>query len=211
MHDIGDDGLEPEGTCINQRFRDNRVDTMLVGVSIAPVTQGPTWIVRNLFTNFSGTSIKWARDPDGIILIYHNTSWTGAAGVNAMSTITSMHNTVMRNNIFQGTGYAIASTVSGASNNDWNYDNWTTTRSSASPLFKWENIDYPNISQLCAATGLECNGHENPPDLVDPVDGDFTLLPSSPNIDRGMVIPGINDDFFGDAPDVGAYEFGSGR
>jgi hypothetical protein len=118
---------------------------------------------------------------------------------------------VMRNNIFQGTGYAFASTVSGASNNDWNYDNWYTTRSSVNPLFKWENIDYPNISLLCAATGLECNGHENPSDLVNPVNGDFTLLPSSPNIDRGVVIPGINDDFFGSAPDLGAYEFGSGR
>jgi hypothetical protein len=41
------------------------------------------------------------------------------------------------------------------------------------------------------------------------VGGDFTLLPTSPNIDRGVVLPGINDDFIGNAPDVGAYEFAS--
>jgi len=211
IHDIRDDGLEPEGACINQRFRDNRVDTMLVGISLAPVTQGPTWVIRNQFTNFSGTSIKWARDPDGIVLIYHNTSWTNAAGRNAMSVITPMKNSVMLNNIFQGNGYAFEAIVSGATGNDWNFDNWHTTRSSTSSHFKWENIGYLNMSQLCAATGLECNGHENPPGLVNPSGGDFTLLPTSPNIDRGIFIPGINDIFIGNAPDLGAYEFGSGK
>jgi len=209
IHHIGDDGLEPEGACINQRFRDNRVDTMLVGISLAPVTQGPTWVIRNQFTNFSGTSIKWARDPDGIVLIYHNTSWTNAAGRNAMSVITPMKNSVMLNNIFQGNGYAFEAIVTGATGNDWNFDNWHTTRSSTSSHFKWENIGYLNMSQLCAATGLECNGHENPPGLVNPSGGDFTLLPTSPNIDRGIFIPGINDIFIGNAPDLGAYEFGT--
>ena len=209
IHHIGDDGLEPEGACINQRFRDNRVDTMLVGISLAPVTQGPTWVIRNQFTNFSGTSIKWARDPDGIVLIYHNTSWTNAAGRNAMSVITPMKNSVMANNIFQGNGYAFEAIVTGATGNDWNFDNWHTTRSSTSSHFKWENIGYLNMSQLCAATGLECNGHENPPGLVNPSGGDFTLLPTSPNIDRGIFIPGINDIFIGNAPDLGAYEFGT--
>ena len=67
------------------------------------------------------------------------------------------------------------------------------------------------MSQLCAATGLECNGHENPPGLVNPSGGDFTLLATSPNVDRGVLIPGINDDFIGSAPDLGAHEFGNGR
>ena len=211
IHHIRDDGLEPEGACINQRFRDNRVDSMLVGISLAPVTQGPTWIVRNLFTNFSGTSIKWARDPDGIVLIYHNTFWTNAPGLNAMSMITVARNSVMRNNIFQGNGYAFEELVTGSTGNDWNYDNWHTTRDPASSHFKWENIGYLNMSQLCAATGLECNGHENPPGLVNPSGGDFTLLATSPNVDRGVLIPGINDDFIGSAPDLGAHEFGNGR
>jgi hypothetical protein len=60
IHHIGDDGLEPEGACINQRFRDNTVDTNLVGISLAPITHGPTWVLRSLFTNFTGTSIKEA-------------------------------------------------------------------------------------------------------------------------------------------------------
>ncbi len=207
IHHISDDGLEPEGACINHRFRNNVVDTMLVGVSIAPVTQGPTWVIRNLFTNYTGTSIKWSSGSDGIALIYHNTSWTNASGLNAMSMIQPVRNSVMRNNIFQGNGYAFEEPFTGSTGHDWNYDNWYTTRGSTGPHFKWENIVYQTMALLCAATGLECNGHENPPGLVNPSGGDFTLLSTSTNIDRGLLIPGINDIFFGSAPDIGAFEY----
>jgi hypothetical protein len=36
----------------------------------------------------------------------------------------------------------------------------------------------------------------------------FTLQPDSLAIDKGVVIPGITEDFIGDAPDIGAYEKG---
>lgn len=73
IHHVSDDGLEPEGACINQRFRNNTVDRSFIGISIAPVTQGPTWVLRNTFTNFTGRGIKFADNSDGIVLIYHNT------------------------------------------------------------------------------------------------------------------------------------------
>ena len=47
IHDISDDALEPEGACVNHRFRNNTIDSSFVGVSLAPVTQGPTWVLRN--------------------------------------------------------------------------------------------------------------------------------------------------------------------
>ena len=208
IHHIGDDGLEPEGACINQRFRNNTVDTMLVGISLAPITQGPTWILRSTFTNFTGSSIKWDLNSDGVVLIYHNTSWTNQKGLNAMSMIHPVHNSVMRNNIFQGNGYAFEEPFTGSTGHDWNNDNWYTTRSPDSPRFKWEDINYDTVADLCTATGLECKGYEDPPGLTNPSGGDFTLLPSSPNIDRGVVIPGINDNFAGHAPDIGAFEYG---
>jgi hypothetical protein len=37
---------------------------------------------------------------------------------------------------------------------------------------------------------------------------DFRLKPSSKAIDAGVVLPNINDDFSGKAPDLGAIEFG---
>ncbi|RPJ21670.1 MAG: hypothetical protein EHM33_25505 [Chloroflexi bacterium] len=205
IHDVSDDGLEPEGACVNQRFRNNIVDRMLIGVSLAPITQGPTWVLHSSFTNFTSSPIKWASDSDGIVFFYHNTSWTNAANLNGMSMITPVHNTVMRNNIFQGNRYAFEEIRTGSTGNDWNNDNWYT-RVPSGPHFKWENINYNTIAQLCTATGLECNGYEDPPGFTNPGAGDFTLLPSSPNIDRGLAIPGINDNFKGNAPDAGAYE-----
>jgi hypothetical protein len=207
IHHIGDDALEPEGAGVNQRFRNNKVDKMLVGVSLAPVTQGPVWILRSSFTNFSGSSLKWDLKSDGAVLVYHNTSWTNAADLNAMSMISPVHNAVMRNNIFQGNGYAFEEPFTGSTGQDWNYDNWYTARGPDVPHFVWEKISYKTIADLCAATGLECNGYDGSPGLTDPARGDFRLLPSSPDIDRGVAIPGINDLFSGRAPDLGAYEF----
>jgi len=209
IYHITDDGLEPEGTCINQRFRNNTVDSTLIGISLAPITQGPTWVLRSVFTNYTSSPIKWASKPDGIVFFYHNTSWTNATNLNAMSMITPTKNTVMRNNIFQGNRYSFEEPFTGSTGNDWNNDNWYTTRAAGYPRFKWENKNYNTIKDLCSGTKLECNGYEDSPGLTKPASGDFTLLSSSPNIDRGVLIPGINDNFKGSAPDIGAYEFAS--
>jgi hypothetical protein len=206
IHHISDDGLEPEGACINQRFRNNIVDAAYVGISLAPITQGPTWVLRSLFTNFTGRAVKWDGNSDGIVLIYHNTSWTNANDVNGMELIRPIHNTVMRNNIFQVSGYGFQGVHTGSTGNDWNNNNWYTTRALDSGHFKWENVIYKTIAKLCAATGLECSGHEGSPGLTNPGSGNFTLLSTSPNVDRGVMIPGINDGFTGRAPDIGVYE-----
>ncbi len=208
IHHISDDALEPEGACINHRFRNNTIDTTLVGVSLAPVTQGPAWVLRSLITNYTGSSFKWDLKSDGVVLIYHNTSWTNAKNLNAMSMLRPVYNSIMRNNIFQGNGFAFEEPFTGSDGHDWDNDNWYTTRGTASPRFKWENKSYKTIKDLCSATNLECNGYESPPGFVNPNNGNFSLLPGSPNVDRGILLPGINDHFAGNAPDVGAYESG---
>ncbi len=206
IHDISDDALEPEGACINHRFRNNTVDSTFVGVSLAPVTVGPTWVLRSTFSNYTERGIKWANNSDGIALIYHNTFWTMAQDVAAMDFITPAHNATLRNNIFQNNGYAVYEVQAGSSNHDWDNNNWYPAHS---PHFKWENVEYATTTKLCTATGLECNSHEDYPKLTNPNTGDFTLTSSSPNIDRGALIPGINDGYHGAAPDIGAYEYSS--
>jgi hypothetical protein len=44
--------------------------------------------------------------------------------------------------------------------------------------------------------------------LIDPETVDLRLREGSPAIDAGAVIPNVNDEFTGDAPDLGAYERG---
>lgn len=206
IHQISDDALEPEGACINQRFRNNTIDSAFVGISLAPVTQGPVWMLRSSISNYSGKAIKWDRNSDGVVLIYHNTGWTEVKGVNAIDLISPVHNAVMRNNIFQSAGYSIYEVRTGSTGHDWNNDNFYTTRTADANHFRWENVLYDSTAKLCAASGLECTGYETAPGLTNPSGGDFTLQSSSPNIDKGVAIPGINDQFSGTAPDVGAFE-----
>jgi len=203
IHHISDDALEPEGACINHRFRNNTIESAFVGVSLAPVTIGPTWVLRSTFANYTGRGIKWAYNSDGVVLIYHNTFWTMAQDIAAMDFITPAHNSILRNNIFQNNGYAVYEARAGSSNHDWSNNNWHTAHNL--PI-KWENVDYATITDLCTATGLSCNSHEDDAGLTNPNISDFTLNPSSPNIDRGALIPGLNDSFSGSAPDIGAYE-----
>jgi hypothetical protein len=205
IHEISDDALEPEGACVNHRFRNNLIESTFVGVSLAPITQGPTWVLRSVIANYTKRSVKWALNSDGVVLLYHNTSWTNAANVTGMDLITPVRNSVMRNNIFQSTGYSFVEVPTGSTGNDWNYDNWYTTRGLSGYHFLWENRNYTNIANLCTATRLECRGHDTDPGFADPSAGDFTLLSSSPNRPR-YCHPGINDDFKGTAPDLGAYE-----
>lgn len=204
IHNIGDDALEPEGTCVNHRFRNNTIDSTLVGISLAPVTMGPVWLLRSTISNYTGRSIKWDRNSDGWVFIYHNTSWIGQPAPNQMELISPVHNSVMRNNIFQGSGYSFEAGNPGSTGHDWNYDNWYTTRGGS--RFKWEGVEYATMNQLCRLLGFECNGHENPPGLVNPAANDFSLASSSPNIDKGILLQGINDSFAGVAPDIGAFE-----
>ena len=48
----------------------------------------------------------------------------------------------------------------------------------------------------------------NPAALYSPGDLDFRLLPDSAAVDAGVILPNINDDFTGSAPDLGALEVG---
>ncbi|MGB7876663.1 MAG: right-handed parallel beta-helix repeat-containing protein, partial [Anaerolineales bacterium] len=207
IHRIGDDAFEPEGACVNHRFRENIVEHAFAGLSLAPVTKGPVWALRTLYANYTGRALKVDQKSDGIALVYHNTFWSDKKNINAIDLISPAFNIVMRNNIFHSNGYLIKEVPTDSTGNDWDNNNLHTTKSLFSPHFKWDNIDYYNIKAFCNATGLECNSYTDDPGLSDPKQGLFTLQATSPNIDRGILIPGINDTYTGKAPDNGAYEY----
>jgi len=48
----------------------------------------------------------------------------------------------------------------------------------------------------------------DPTTLYKPADFDFQLRPNSSAVDVGVRLSGVNDDFTGRAPDLGAYEIG---
>jgi len=202
---VGDDGLEPEGACINNRFHNNVVDTVHNGVSLAPITWGPTWVIRNRFTDYTQSGFKVSNSSSGPVFIYHNTCWTDRDEQNGMSVSGPFSGMVFRNNIVRGTRYALEMTIEALSN-DLDYDNFFTTR--GAPVIKWSNVKYDDLEDWCTVTGLECNGQPLAPGLVDPASGQLAPAADSPNVDAGVLIEGINDDFKGTAPDIGYRETG---
>jgi hypothetical protein len=71
---------------------------------------------------------------------------------------------------------------------------------------KWEGTNHADLAALQSAEGQEIYGLSAPPLFIDPAGGDFTPGAESELINRGTVIPGINDGFEGSAPDMGAVE-----
>jgi hypothetical protein len=203
---IGDDVLEPEGACINNRFRGNVADHLLNGVSLAPITWGPTWVLRNRMTDYQESGFKVSNGSRGRVWLFHNTCFTDRPDHNGMDVSGDFTNMVFRNNIVRGTRYAFEHTLSDMPN-DFDYDNWFTTR--GAPVIKWADVRYDDLAGWCAATGYECNGIPDDPALADPASGRFALTPASPNVDRAERIVGINDQWSGEGPDIGYLELGA--
>ena len=64
--------------------------------------------------------------------------------------------------------------------------------------------DLPTFQSL---TGQEPHGFNVQSGFENAANGDYHLNADSALIDRGLLIPGINDDYTGAAPDIGVYEF----
>lgn len=74
---------------------------------------------------------------------------------------------------------------------------------------RYNNNIQISVSRM-EALGVDVRGNHNytPSDFVNFGADDFRLAPGSGAIDSGIVVPGINDDFLGAAPDAGAFESG---
>lgn len=200
---IADDALEPEGACVNNRFRSNSVSNFHNGISLAPITFGPVWVMRNLLTFYDESALKFSNDSYGRVFIYHNTCFTDYEDHNALNVSGYFENMMFRNNIFAGTRYAFEMSQE-AGDNDLDYNLYYTSR--GVPIVKWDDVRYDTISDWCTATGLECHGLEGNPQFSDVENGDFSLIETSPGVESGVRIYGINDAFSGSSPESGCYE-----
>ncbi len=216
-----DDAIEPEGYCANVRIWGNRIEDVHMAFAVAPAAPGPTWIVRNVAFNFGNTRTSLIdgytasalkinsgySTPIGPLFLYHNTFLTEAPGTDALALLNPGESTIItaRNNVIAGTQYALYKVNPVILDFDW--DALHTT--DPVRFVKWEGTNYDDLAGFQAATGQETGGLVAPPLLVNPTAGNFTPQPESRLIDRGIVIPGINDGFEGLAPDVGAVESGT--
>jgi hypothetical protein len=185
--------------------------------AIAPARVGPVWILRNTAWNLGNThsalvdgqvssAIKINSGdpaPVGPTLVYHNTFLTSVADTDALVLMTPGFSTRLtsRNNLYAGPGHALRkdSTIP----IDFDYDD---LHAGGPSLVRWYATDFPTLLSLQAGVGQEPHGLCAPPALADAAHGNFTPLPGSALIDRGLAIAGIDDGFAGAAPDIGAVE-----
>lgn len=235
LYDIGDDAIEPEGAAVNVRifnnqiYRSARSIAAQAGISVAPVTKGPVWIVRNILSDIKQTAFKFSVGnsvPVGPVFIFHNTVYNSLADFMALLRFwlpVPGIKATLRNNIFfaagtegpgSGYGYLLEDIITshGASNItlDLDYNNWFSSRSSDCGLdcrfMVWINTAYSSLASFLAVSGNESHGLSSNPQFSAPTSNNFNLNSGSPLVDQGLVLGGINDNFYGNRPDMGAIE-----
>lgn len=219
-----DDAIELDGICVNARVYRNRIKDAQNGVSLAPALPGPFFVVRNVLGGAINESLLKlntngnASVPSRHLFLYHNdfTRSTKGTLLNLWFALPGehdvpIHDVVLRNNVFsspQG-GKATDAYNHGAEQPSFDGDVWWTT--DTAKVFSWyngtKNDVYDSFAAFRAGTGQEAQGAFGDPGL----DADSFPTPGALVVDRGIVLPGINDGFIGTGPDVGAYELGGPR
>jgi hypothetical protein len=216
---LGDDGIEADGFCANVRVLLNRFEDSLVGISAAPATGGPVYAIRNLIADLNNVSpdTDWmtrafkfnvsSSFSTGDVFAYHNTAVTYEADQAAFGVTDESvwQNLVLLNNIWVGTELAFSYNNSGDDPLDQDFDLFHAT---GSGLIYFQGTHFTTVEAYNTATGLCQSCLADEPLFLDPEAGLYGLMGNSPAVDQGLVIPGVNEDYTGDGPDIGAYEIG---
>ena len=222
---VWDDAIESEGANMNVRIWGNYTHRTFQHIAIACTSKGPLYIFRNVF----GLSRSTHKDPLGGSMIkvgerdefgggrryvFHNTALQPCGSFHTFSGHVNP-NTVTRNNIFDCRGRLTSSRPVEVPS-DFDYDLFTgmdrgLARESHGVRGKPAFIPSTSLAFFPALTTtkiqwgkVKVERADRTVTITDPV----VTIPN-PVIDAGMVIPGFNDAFVGDAPDLGAFERGA--
>lgn len=229
-----DNFIETDGGYANIRVLRNRgFNCMAAPLSVQPVYAGPVYWIRNVVYN-AGQGARGFKLEAGVndnVLCYHNTltnHWTNPHGLQYGD---------IRNNLFMGPAKYISgrdkergrvvldiSFKGGCGVLDYNAHR---VGMPAELPFVFDGKGYSSLSALAVATGHERHGlairdygdvfasaaePEHAPSnrgrLYRPQEVDLRIKAESSVVDVGCLLPGVNDGYNGDAPDLGAYELG---
>jgi hypothetical protein len=230
IYNMGDNCFETDGGARNIRVFKNRCFNSASGaLSVQPVFGGPVYFYQNLVFNAPTGSLKYIEGSGGI-LTYNNTI-IGEGRAGPASNESFRNNLILAQGAFDPV-FAIT-TYTNYTNSDYN---GFRPNPNVADAFDWNsppfevaseftkppvNRRFKSLKEYTEATGQEKHSvlvdydtfvKVQKPDMTDPQrvynvsDYDFRLKPGSPAIDAGEILPNINDDFTGRAPDLGAYE-----
>ncbi len=220
-----DDCIESEGANMNVRIWSNYIHHSFVHIATASTSMGPLYIFRNVFgesrishqDRTGGSIIKTGgRDVEidgqrvstllGYRFIFHNTALQPNGALDVF-TSHELHNAVTRNNIFYTRGHTYPN-ERGEPRNDFQNDltggylGGGFVQSMFVPSDRLEWFLSPTMKKI------EWGRIETVRDGKTVAITDAVLDVPNPAIDKGVRLPGFNDDFTGAAPDIGAYENG---
>jgi len=227
IFDTTDDGIEPDSGYANIRVWENRISNVRHnGFSFQPMNGGPWYFIRNQVAAPLESALKLRQTSR--VLLAHNIFVGWNNGLNNASTADALGILTFesKNNIW----------ISLDNSNAWVhiFDNsvvpdWRTSLDydgfywgNSNNAFRWgNNTKYATLEDFQNATGLEPHAiHINkdtcfetfnvpaaPPTSM-PLQY-MTLKKSCNAVDAGILLPNINNQFSGQAPDLGPYEIGA--
>jgi hypothetical protein len=226
VSEAADDGIEADFCFHNCRVLENRLTNVFIALSSQPGLGGPTYFVRNAMYNVILSSFKLQRSSVGDVL-WHNTSVKNgdAFGIYTSDVFSRQHS---RNNLFLGgpggdyNGWSSGSgrviQLAAAENVDLDYDGVGSMTGEFTGRIG--DTTFSSLDELQSMT-TEAHAVELGFDVFDgavsyPADPltqasaqDLRVANDSAAVDAGASIPGINDGYAGDGPDLGAYEVGA--
>jgi MYXO-CTERM domain-containing protein len=223
-----DNGVELDGSAGNTRCLRNRFTNTYATLSFQPIFGGPVYAIRNVVVNVANEQLKFhalgttpPEEPSGMYVL-HNTFVSAAHALN-LQTSAASHHFVVQNNLFIGPDAPEAGKTV-----DWTgpIDDGTFDHDGYYPdgtfALNYVGAGYQKPASFAAAqalgfepSGVVVGAQNFASGLVAPADyhaalpaPDVSLAPASLAVDRGVVLPNVNDGFQGKAPDLGAIELG---
>ena len=220
LFDILDDAIEPDYASANVRIYRNRISMAKHNaISLQDFDNGPPWyIVGNQIMGYRQSVLK-TRQGETHFAFFHNTVFNWEAMFLHQTDLSLFGHS--KNNIMvtmtNGTMWDF-----GTAKPDWrtsiDYNAFDWGRSKTP--FRYNGKNYRDLASYVKVSGLDKHSlsmhwRECFEDLKFPGPipqsiplQTLTLKEGCSLIDRGDILPGINDDFTGNAPDIGAYEYG---
>jgi len=235
IHMSNDDFVETDGGVHNVRVFDNRgVNAAQGGYSSQPSFGGPIYFIRNILYHVpTGVAFKFSAKPTGLF-VWHNTI-IGEQATGDPSANMHWANNLFLGRDTRDRGimkWANATDVYSTDYNAYRPNKGVKAQyqwlgpAKGQQAYDGKSVPWKNFATLAefrAATGQEAHGMEvdfdifeslRPPDpekrhaVYHSMDLNFRLKPGSRVVDAGVVIPTVNEDFLGKAPDLGALEVG---
>ncbi|MBD8525757.1 right-handed parallel beta-helix repeat-containing protein [Pseudoxanthomonas sp. CAU 1598] len=220
-----DDGIEADFCFHNCRILGNRITNSFIAMSAQPSLGGPTYFIRNQAYSVAHLPFKLYRTSRGDVIL-HNTVVKHGDGFNAYPG-TPIGQALVLNNLFlggpagsfngfsSGSGRVVDLQTLETGNSRLDYNGYGTTLTAFNGRIGAQS--FSSVTQMQSSTS-EINGlrvgydvfasniafPSAPASIYTPVD--LSLAEGSAAVDRGVVIPGLNEDFNDAAPDLGAIE-----